>query len=101
MKREWKLRNARLALLWLCAGLSVAPQVCEGRDPHVAFGTRGAVVANDPLAVNAGMRVLQEGGNAFDAAVAVGAAINVVEPDKQPFGWPCPHHALPTLRAAK
>ena len=59
MNREWNLRNARLdllALLWLCVSLSVAPQVCEGRDPHVAFGTRGAVVANDPLAVNAGMR---------------------------------------------
>lgn len=93
MKREWNLRNARpdlLALLWLCAGLSVSPQVCEGRDPHVAFGTRGAVVANDPLAVDAGMRVLQEGGNAFDAAVAVGAAINVVEPDNSHLGG----HAL-------
>ena len=36
MNREWNLRNARpnlLALIWLCAGLSVAPQVCEGRDP--------------------------------------------------------------------
>jgi gamma-glutamyltranspeptidase / glutathione hydrolase len=46
----------------------------------VVAGTQGVVTAGHPLVSMAGMRMLQAGGNAFDAAVAAGFAAAVVEP---------------------
>lgn len=46
----------------------------------IAAPGKYAIVTADPLATYAGERVLQQGGNAFDAAVAVSAALAVVEP---------------------
>lgn len=40
--------------------------------------TRGMVVASHPAAAQAGLDILQKGGNAVDAGVAVGIALNVV-----------------------
>jgi len=41
---------------------------------------KAAIASADSLATEAGMQVLEAGGNAFDAAVAVAASLGVVEP---------------------
>ncbi|GAB3685340.1 gamma-glutamyltransferase [Salinarchaeum chitinilyticum] len=64
-------------------------------NPDVdAFGSRrstvyapeGIVATSQPLAAEAGVELLRQGGNAFDAAVATAAALNVVEPTSTGLG---------------
>ena len=44
---------------------------------QVVYGKNGMVCSNSPLSAAAGLKVLQEGGNAFDAALAVAATETV------------------------
>ncbi len=50
------------------------------------FGRRGAVATTQPLAAQAGMTILQAGGNAIDAAIATAIALTVVEPTSNGIG---------------
>ena len=45
-----------------------------------AVGKQGMVCTAHPLATQVGLEILEAGGNAFDATVAVSATLNVVEP---------------------
>jgi gamma-glutamyltranspeptidase/glutathione hydrolase len=49
-------------------------------------GRNGMVATSQPLATAAGLSILARGGNAADAAVAAGAALNVTEPTSTGIG---------------
>ena len=62
------------------------PRVIEAK-PVAAPWTHGAMVsAANPLAVEAGLEVLRAGGSAVDAAIAVQAALGLVEPQSSGIG---------------
>lgn len=50
------------------------------------YGRNGMVATSQPLATAAGLEILARGGNAADAAVAAGAALNVTEPGSTGIG---------------
>ncbi|MEZ5946204.1 MAG: gamma-glutamyltransferase [Hyphomonas sp.] len=72
------------------ADKAVASLPAETSDPE-SLGdlswTKGAMVAAaDPRAVEAGLEILRQGGNAIDAAIAVHAVLGLVEPQSSGLG---------------
>ena len=57
-----------------------------GSRRSTVYGSEGMVATSQPLAATAGLETLEAGGNAFDAAVATAAALNVVEPTSTGLG---------------
>ncbi|MCM3743869.1 gamma-glutamyltransferase family protein [Sporosarcina luteola] len=53
---------------------------------HTVFARKGMVATSQPLAAQAGIEVMQKGGNAVDAAIATAAALTVVEPTTNGIG---------------
>ncbi|KHF38454.1 gamma-glutamyltransferase family protein [Halalkalibacter okhensis] len=53
---------------------------------NVVYGNRGMVATSQPLAAQAGLQILKEGGNAIDAAIATAACLTVVEPTSNGIG---------------
>jgi len=56
----------------------------------VVRGKRGVVAGGHPLSVEAGLRILQKGGNAVDAGVATILAASVIEFSHFSFGGEVP-----------
>lgn len=73
-------------LLGMVSVAYARPKPLKYAHRPVARGIHWAVVSNNPLATQAGERVLMRGGNAFDAVVAILAALGVVEPSQSGIG---------------
>lgn len=57
-----------------------------GSRHSVMYAKRGMVCTAQPLAAQAGLRILQAGGNAIDAAIATAICLTVVEPTSNGLG---------------
>jgi gamma-glutamyltranspeptidase/glutathione hydrolase len=82
------MRQKRVISLFMVA-LAAAGWSMSGQDRNArsvrgtrspVLGRNGMICTSQPLATAAGLRVLQQGGNAVDAAVTAAAVLTVVEP---------------------
>jgi len=56
----------------------------------IIMGTRGVVTSGHYLATPAGLRIMAQGGNAIDAAAAMGFCLNLLEPHQNGLGGEVP-----------
>ena len=79
------LRSASRRRLATCLSLAIAA-VAVPAAAGVAEGPNGVVASRSPLASDVGIEVMKAGGNAIDAAVAVGFALAVTYPSAGNLG---------------
>jgi len=77
-------------LLAILAAVNSPLEVSAATMKPLVAGKRGAVAAGHPLVAEAGLRILEKGGNAVDAGVATVFAASVVEMDGFASGAECP-----------
>ena len=85
------LRRYAVVLLLVVAGNALAqppaPEPPSGWTPkHVVSAKREMIAAANPLATEAGYRILKRGGSVADAAVATQLVLNLVEPQSSGIG---------------
>src|SRR5687767_12500031 len=78
-----------LVASFIFAGFPINPVHADTFRP-VVRGKRGVVAGGQPLSVEAGLRILQRGGNAIDAGVATTLAASVIEFSHFSFGGEVP-----------
>jgi len=79
---------AFVVMLAILFASTIAPEADTFRP--VVRGKRGVVAAGQPLSAEAGMRLLQQGGNAIDAGCATILAASVIEFSHFSFGGEVP-----------
>ncbi|HLZ92418.1 MAG TPA: gamma-glutamyltransferase [Candidatus Acidoferrum sp.] len=79
MNKALKISGAVMVSVMSMSAMGVfAQERTQGRSMVISRG--GIVAAESPLAAQAGVRVLESGGNAVDAAIATNAMMGLVEP---------------------
>jgi len=82
---RWLVVVASLILITVTQAIPAAAQEysrpgSQLQSRSVAVAKNGMVATSEPLAAQAGLKILQDGGNAVDAAIAVNAMLGVTEP---------------------
>src|SRR5882762_3351482 len=77
-RNAWMIAAVVLSVTVLGEGSAKAQD--RGQTRSMVVSKNGIVAAESPLAAQAGVRILESGGNAVDAAIAMNAMMGVVEP---------------------
>ncbi len=80
---QLRLRERASRLSALLVMLVLVLPACTSQPVTPVYQT---VSTSHPLATQAALRILDEGGNAFDAAIAAASVLAVVTPDEAPLG---------------